>query len=123
MLPSLIPILGAFTTGAVVSIERREPDTYGADGVLVPGALTSIPLTGAVHMPAGPRELQRLPEGRRSRESRTVFSPVVLLSADEVTGRNADHVTIDGRAFEVAAVENWIPLGGVCRAIVQKVEG
>ena len=59
------------------------------------------PLTGV--------DLQRLPEGQRTRDHVVVFSESPLQTADAAAGTPADVLTWFGRRYEVQAVEAWGP--------------
>lgn len=69
------------------------------------------PLTG--------REIDRLPELLRARETRAVFTTTALRTG--YTGQQPDRITINGAAWEVEKVEPWDTLGGYHRAIVARV--
>lgn len=67
-----------------------------------------------VIQPATPRELERLPEGDRDRESITVYSETPLRIGQRPEGEAADIIHWRGMRFEVASVETW---QGYTRAI------
>lgn len=70
----------------------------------------TVPWRGVVQ-PATPRELERLPEGDRDRESITVYSRDPLRMgqrpASDSGGPAADVILWQGQRYEVASVEPW----------------
>lgn len=75
-----------------------------------------LPMTGNVQ-PAGPRELERLPEGERDRETLVIYTRAPLRVGDEGTGTAADIVVYGGARYTVSAVEPW---PGYTRALAQR---
>lgn len=69
-------------------------------------AATSLPWRGVV-LPATPRELERLPEGDRDRETITVYSREPLRVGQRPEGTAADVILWQGQRYEVASVEPW----------------
>ena len=61
----------------------------------------------AVVQPASGRELQRLPEERRSTETRRLFTTTPLQVGGEGAEYLADLVELDGVAWEVQNVRHW----------------
>lgn len=57
--------------------------------------------------PASGADLQRLPEGRRSDESVTVFTSTPLKIGGQSQPFEADVLTIDGRPWEVSQLQTW----------------
>lgn len=105
-----------------ITILRAAADTY-AGGVRTAGTRSPISTTGSIQ-PAKPSDIQRLPEGVRSRETVAVFAPVPLRQADDRAGTVADRVQrADGRIYEVADVDEWNATAGYCKAICSRVEG
>jgi membrane protein implicated in regulation of membrane protease activity len=99
------------------SVTRRAAATY-VDGIATPGATTTFSILAAV-VPASGRDLLRLPEGRRSTETKTVYTASVLL-VGAVGGNEADIVTIEGDSWEVQTAGQWPAATGFCVAIVQR---
>lgn len=73
---------------------------------------------GAIQ-PATPKELERLPEGDRHKETLAVFTAFPLRAGDEAAGAAPDRIEWRGEWFEVAALDAW-GLDGFCHAVVQK---
>lgn len=87
-----------------LSIKRRAAGTL-SNGIYSEGAVSSIAITASVQ-PAGSKELQALPEGRRASQAFRLYTSTELFTAS-VGGRNADRVTLFGSEFEVVAVDVW----------------
>lgn len=100
------------------TVTRRGASTYDADGVLGTPTSSTFSATGSLQ-PASGRDLQRLPEGMRTREARIFFTPTALLTAG--AGQEPDTVAADGDTWEVSNVESWGPLGNYCKATLLKV--
>lgn len=76
----------------------------------------STPITGVVQ-PATARELDRLPEGERDKETLTIYTRQPLRVGNLANGTAADCVLYNGARYTVAAVETW---PGYTRALAQK---
>lgn len=92
--------------GQVVSIRRFAPTTYIA-GVATIGAETSIPAIASIQPVVG-RELEALPEGRRTTGVMKAYIAVTVETVDEITLTEADEMVWNGRRFELHAVEPWV---------------
>lgn len=110
-------VLTRKATGTYV-VTRTPVGTYPSGGLHVPGTPANINVLACVQ-PLTPRELERLPEGLRSRELRHVWTAAALKVADGVNV--PDLVAIDGASWEVQAVEDWVAFGGLCKAVVARV--
>lgn len=73
-------------------------------------------MTGVVQ-PAGPRELERLPEGERDRETLSIYTRTPLRVGNVDAGTAADIVVYGGGRYTVSAVETW---PGYTRALAQR---
>lgn len=104
--------------GATITGTRRTTAGYGSDGRLDAPSTSSLSLVAVVE-PAGGRDLQRLPEGMRTREVKAVWTATALKSADATY--EPDLLTIEGASWEVQNVENWSTHGNYYRALVVKV--
>lgn len=107
-------VIADLATGSY-TVTRRAADTYDANGVRVLGATSTFAVVACVQPVLG-RELQRLPEARRTREAKALWTQTAL-QAQPV----ADRVTIDGEAYEVDSVQRWADSGDYYKAIVLKV--
>lgn len=90
------------------SLTRRRfaAGARGADGRYVEGSATDTPLQGSVQpMPAA--RIATLPEGERSRDWRVVYTYTPLRVTDAAAGVSADHVLVDGAAYEVRGLAVW----------------
>lgn len=100
-------------------VTRRAPPTT-VRGRKVPGTATTFPITASVQ-PASGLVIQRLPEGRRNRETMVVFTPTELKTEENT--QEADVIAIDGGTFEVESVDRWAALGNYYRAVVTRRPG
>jgi hypothetical protein len=77
------------------------------NGKWVIGTPTQVAFTASVQ-PANAKELQNLPEGRRTKSAFMLYTDTELLtSEDGATPKKADRITIAGDVFEVMTVERW----------------
>lgn len=100
-------IAGAITRlgGQTATVQRRAASSM-LNGRVVAGTSTTIPLTASIQ-PSTPRELLRLPEGLRTKQTITVVALVALRTADEAAGTPPDVITYEGSSYEVQSVESW----------------
>lgn len=70
-----------------------------------------------VVQPATARELERLPEGERDKETLTIYTRQPLRVGSVADGTATDRVLYGGTTYFVAAVETW---PGYTRALVQR---
>jgi hypothetical protein len=97
-------LIQRLSTGSYTVTHRAAPTTDG-HGRTVAGAATTETAVAAVY-PASGRDLLRLPEGRRSTETRVVITTTALTTGAQ-GGVNADQVTLDGLLWEVQNCEPW----------------
>lgn len=105
--------------GVPVQVTRTSPGSY-VKGVHQPGESSTFGIVASVQ-PASGRDLLRLEEGQRTRETITVFTPDDLRTADEAAGTPADRIEWQGSLYEVQLVENWTP-GRFRKALASKIE-
>lgn len=88
------------------AITRRRFDggTRGADGRWVNGTATDSTIYASVQ-PMGGKERELLAEGERTREGIKLYTTSDLHTASQHAQGMADHVLVDGVAYEVRAVE------------------
>jgi hypothetical protein len=110
-------LIESFATGTY-TVTRRAAAAFVIGRAGTPGTST-LAIRASVY-PATGRDLQRLPEGRRSLETRTLHTTTQLLVATE-GGNNCDLVTIDGQQWEVQMCETWPSAPNLAfKAIVQR---
>ena len=113
-------IIQSFGTGTYL-VTRRAKAVFVA-GRATPGATTTISIEASVQ-PATGRDLLRLPEGRRTQETRLVYTTTRLTPGAQGAAYEADLVLIEGNTWEVQHVETWHQAPGTdptaYRAIVQ----
>lgn len=88
-----------------VQIKRRAPGAY-VNGFFQQGAQTTITINASVQ-PAGERDVQLLPEGRRDAGAFRLFTDSVLQVAQEGTGKNNDVAMLAGAEYEIMAEMPW----------------
>jgi hypothetical protein len=100
-------------------VQRRAAATFVA-GRPVQAAPTNLSIVASIQ-PASGKDLLRLPEGRRSNETRVLYTTTRLLTGDQGGPNEADQVTIDGTQWEVQHCESWVQPGGdmVFRCVAQ----
>jgi len=89
--------------GQSYSVTRRGAATL-VKGISHPGPTTTHAIVASVQ-PASGRDLLRLPEGRRTTETRMLYTITELLTGGEAN--EADLVTVDGALWEVQHVETF----------------
>lgn len=102
-------LMAAFVTGTY-TVTRRARGRL-VHGKITDGATTTVLITASVS-PASGKDLLRLPEGRRTNESRVVFTTTELYTGGQVGSETqatyqADRILIDGKDYEVSHVETW----------------
>jgi hypothetical protein len=97
-------LISDFATGTY-TVTRRAAATL-VKGRAQPGATSTLTVTASVQ-PASGRDLLRLPEGRRSIETRVVFTATQLLIGIEGAANESDLISIDGQTWEVQQVQSW----------------
>jgi hypothetical protein len=92
------------------------------DGWAVPGlsAVQTFAIVASVQ-PASGRDVERLPEGLRDRETMALFTATELRVAVPASGLPGDRLEVDGFTFEVHAHERWAALGNFHRYVILKV--
>lgn len=93
--------------GGRISGVRRAKTTY-VNGIAVAGATTPLEIIFRSR-PASGRDLQRLPEGRRTEETRVGDTTTELYAGGQAAPFEADLLDIDGdgRLWEVQQVQRW----------------
>jgi hypothetical protein len=97
-------LINDFATGTY-TVTRRAAATM-VKGRAVPGATSTLTIAASVQ-PASGRDLLQLPEGRRSVETRVVFTATELLVGRQGAPNECDHILIDGQDWEVQQVQSW----------------
>jgi hypothetical protein len=111
---NLSGLIGSMPT-ITADLVRRAAGSY-TNGVYSGGtaATSSIRI---IYWPATPREIERLPEGMRTREVIGIASKEVLRAAEHETGTQADIVAIAGRDYEVQRVSSYSTQADICHAL------
>lgn len=90
------------------------------DGRVLPSSSTALVVSGSLQ-PSSGRDVQRLPEGLRDRETIVFFTSTELQAADPATGEPGDRLVANGHTFEVQTHERWQDLGNFHRFVLVKV--
>lgn len=107
------PNILSFMTGTYV-VTRRGPTLVGNDGRADVASSSTFSILAAVQ-PMNGRELQRLPEGMRSAERKTVYTATLLQAIGA-----PDVISIGDAEWEVEVIEDWSQ-GLYYKATVAKV--
>ena len=85
-----------------ITLRRYTAGSRDANGEWVNGASSDTPILASVQVASG-SDLQHLPEGERSRQTKKVYTENALgfQSADQYTGVKADELVIDSVSYEV----------------------
>lgn len=110
-------LIDSLSTGTY-TVTRRAAATNDGHGRAVAGSTSTLTITASVQ-PASGRDLMRLPEGRRTIETRVVYTTTRLLTGGQGAANEADLLTIDGASYEVEQVQTWPGAVGYYRCIVQ----
>lgn len=116
MADDLSDVIALLATGTY-TVTRRTDNGYDANGVVSAPTTSTLSALGCAQPLTG-RELQRLPEGMRTREL------LAFWTETELRGREAglpDSLVIDDSTYEVEKVERWANLGNYYRAVLTKV--
>ena len=116
-----------------VTVERRGGATVDGRGNAVHGPVTIIILRPVNIQPSSGRDLLRLVDGDRSKETIKIYAKVVLRTARAGSGQEADVLlfpeptptpagTLFGR-YTVKTAEDWQHAGAYTKAIAVKQEG
>jgi hypothetical protein len=115
-LRNLAATVARFATGTY-DVTRADGPGSHVDGVFVPGSTSTVTIRASVQ-PVSGRELERLPEGLRTRELLSLFTlDALLVEAPDV---RPDIVTIRGETWQVQNVERFAELGNYYHVIVSK---
>jgi hypothetical protein len=112
----LSSVIDSFITGTYVVTRASGASSY-VDGRLVAAGTSTLNVDAMVH-PAPARELQKLSEGERRRDAKTVYATAQLKTRE--TGA-ADLISIDGDSYEIVKVERWAELGAYWKCLALKL--
>lgn len=98
-------LISDFLTAVKYTVTRRVRATL-VKGRTIQGTATTFNILASVQ-PASGRDLQRLPEGRRTQETCVLFTTTLLQPGGQMAAKEADRVSIDGVSWEVQQVETW----------------
>ena len=98
------------------SVTRRAAPLM-IDGRLLPSSSTTFVATGSLQ-PSSGRDVQRLAEGLRDRETMVLYTSLELQAATPSVGTPGDRIAVNGRDFEVQTHERWAELGNFHRYMI-----
>lgn len=115
---------GSIADGTPYTVTRHAAATFTA-GIAVPISPSTITITASVYQATG-RDLQRLPEERRSISTMIVFTTTRLYTGAEhgigsESVNEADQIAIGGLAYELQTVEAWPGAVGFYKCVAQAV--
>lgn len=102
-------VISALGTGSY-TVTRPTASSYTNGRLNAPSTSTFV--INASVQPASGRDLQRLPEGQRSSEIKSIFTMTEL--------RLTDVVTIGSSTYQVQHVERWADSGNFFKALALK---
>lgn len=116
-----------------VTVERRDGATVDGRGNSVRGTLSTFVIQPVNIQPSSGRDLLRLLDGDRSKETIKVYAKTILRTAREASGQEADVLlfpeptptpagTLFGR-YTVMTAEDWQHAGAYTKALAVKQEG
>jgi hypothetical protein len=109
----------------VVDVVRRNGAGSYVAGDWVPSSNVSTTTYAANVQQASGRDIQKLPEGERTREAIVVYLPRdagPFQVSERTAGLDRDRLVWRGVTFELARVEDWSSYG-YWRALAVRVEG
>lgn len=115
-----IDVIGTLETGTF-AVERRPnaPPVYGIQTTGQPAEFIRFNITASAQ-PAGGKELLRLPELRRTEETRVIYTLAELFTGGQGQPYLSDLVTMDGEKWEVQNVEKWQDGTGYYKVLAQR---
>lgn len=112
----------SFATADGYVVTRRARTGFSR-GLALPTEDVTMTIVASVQ-PATGRDLLRLPELRRSNETRVLFTATQLRTGDAGEDHEADLVEVEGEQWEVQHVETWVQAPSIqgtgYRCIVQR---
>jgi hypothetical protein len=104
----------ALLTSGTYTVTHRTASAY-TDGRRTAPTTSTESITASVQ-PASGRDIQRLPEGKRDRETIVIFT-ATQLKVGLAGAQEADLISVNGSSFEVTTVEPWAALGNFYRCV------
>lgn len=111
--------LDRFAVPGGITVIRREPGGY-VNGRTVSGTEERTEGVEASVQPAGTEDIELLPEGMRSRESKAIWTEFPLRTG-HAEGPLPDRVEVQGVTYEVHALRDFQAMAGYTKAIAVRV--
>lgn len=102
---NLAGLASRFATGTY-AVTRRQSTFTATRGAVDPPTQSSLTITASV-TPVRGADLQKIPEGRRTNETRTFFTTTQLFVGDPQSGYEADQIAVGSLVFELVHLERW----------------
>lgn len=126
VLDGLEEVVDCFAIPGGIKVERRSSTGVDADGDPSPGPLQRFTVEPAIVQPATSRELLRLPEGDRSKETILVHTKRRLRTSLESKGLGADVIEYRPGSrtlrYVVVFAGDWEIMGGFFTCLATKEE-
>lgn len=116
LMPELDDVPELLASGSY--LVTRPAATSVSHGVVIPGAAVYFRSTGSLQ-PTNGQDVQRLPEGLRSRANQVFITNDALRGLDADTA--PDQLTIAGVQWECSNVQDWQQNAGYSRVVLTKV--
>lgn len=104
-------IIRSFKVPGGVLVERHSPGTK-IKGRYVKGSTVSFTVDPVAIHPASGKQLDMLPEGKRTTQSKIIYTQKELFADDAPGVTNADIVNYKGQRYEIHNVADWEDNGG-----------
>lgn len=108
------------SVGETIEIIRYLPDSV-VDGRVEPKQIESVVDVVASVQPMTSRELERVPEGMRTRGMVKCYSPVEIRAGDVNTGIPPDRIRHNGTVYEATKCDDWETVAGYYRVELVRV--
>lgn len=122
--PSIMPrrmvgTIERLCSGSYVVL-RTAAGAYDENGRYTAGSTSTFSINASIQ-PVSGRDLQRLPEGLRTLDLKSVWSRTQLFTAEAPAGMQADVITVGPHSYQVQTVLDWFSNAGYFKYIIQKV--
>jgi hypothetical protein len=89
-----------------ITVTRKSAGSFVKGRWVVTGLSKVFTIKASVQSPT-PRELEALPEARRSKDTSVLYTNTPLFTAEVSTAKNPDIVTLNGEPYEVHSCAVW----------------
>lgn len=110
-LADLVQSFSTKTDDATYTVTRSKKKVFDTGRAIPDPSPEKFDIVASIQPTSG-RELLRLPEARRTIETRTIFTTTILFTGGQGAKFEADIIEFDGQTWEVQTVERWLQPGG-----------